>query len=45
MPRVLVVDDDNNIRLTVTRCLADAGHTVDAAVDGHHALDKMSESD
>ncbi len=45
MSRVLVVDDDNNIRLTVTKCLGDAGHNVDAAVDGHHALDKISENE
>lgn len=43
--RVLVVDDDSNVRLTVSKCLSDAGYEVSTAVDGHHAIQKMSEQD
>jgi DNA-binding response OmpR family regulator len=41
--RILVIDDDNNIRLTVRKVLVDAGYEVDVAVDGHHGLEKLSQ--
>jgi len=42
---VLVVDDDANIRMTLTKCLSDAGYSVTSAVDGRHAIEKMSEQE
>ena len=38
--RVLVVDDDSAIRLLVSRMLARHGFDVDAAGDGHVALER-----
>lgn len=42
-PRILVVDDDKNIRLLLTQCLEETGYTVVPAVDGEHALKKADE--
>ncbi|MCL6596920.1 MAG: response regulator transcription factor [Firmicutes bacterium] len=36
--RILVVDDEESIRLAVTRALRDAGYEVEAAADGEAAL-------
>ena len=41
MARILVVDDEKFIRMTLHQCLAEAGHSVDAAVGGEHALEKL----
>lgn len=41
MARVLVVDDEVDIRQAVTEVLAEEGHTVQAAGDGAEALAKM----
>jgi len=41
LARILVVDDEKNIRVTLAQCLADAGHEVDLAVSGEHALEKL----
>ena len=43
MVKILVVDDEKNIRLLLTQCLEEAGYTVVAAVDGNHALKKAEE--
>jgi FixJ family two-component response regulator len=45
LARILVVDDDKNIRVTLAQCLADAGHEVDLAVSGEHALEKLEAGD
>lgn len=41
--KVLVVDDDKSIRVTISQALESAGFTVVTAVDGQHALDKLAE--
>lgn len=41
--KILVVDDDKNIRLLLSQCLEGAGYQVVPAVDGEHALRKMAE--
>ncbi|MDI3280099.1 MAG: response regulator [Bacillota bacterium] len=41
--KILVVDDDKNIRLLLTQCLEEAGYQVVPAVDGQHALKKAEE--
>ena len=38
MARILLVDDDDMVRLTVQRMLADSGYEVVAAVDGEDGL-------
>jgi DNA-binding response OmpR family regulator len=43
-PRILVVDDDDEIRLLLTELLGRAGYRVDEAVDGRSALRKLYES-
>lgn len=42
--RLLVVDDDKNVRLTLSRALADLA-PVDAAADGAEALRRIAEAD
>jgi CheY-like chemotaxis protein len=37
--RVLLVDDDELVRFTLTEMLSDAGHEVMETGDPHHALD------
>ena len=45
MPRtILVVDDEKNIRLTLTRTLADEHTAVETAVNGEEALDKIRQT-
>lgn len=44
MTRVLVVDDDSEIRHTVRFLLEDAGHDVLEAADGHAALATLRQS-
>jgi DNA-binding NtrC family response regulator len=39
--RILVVDDEANIRRTVAYALEAEGHQVDTAVNGEEALDKI----
>jgi len=39
--RVLVVEDDNTLRETLTEVLVDEGHDVRAAAHGHEALDHL----
>ncbi len=39
MARVLVVDDERGLRITMRQCLLDAGHDVDAAETAREPLD------
>jgi signal transduction histidine kinase len=39
--RILIVDDEKSISSLLTKVLARAGHHVDAAHDGHEALEKL----
>ena len=43
--RILVVDDEKNIRLTVAQCLEPQGYTVKTAIDGLDALSQLEEYD
>jgi DNA-binding response OmpR family regulator len=38
MARILVIEDDELVRATITRMLEDAGHRVTVAVDGNDGL-------
>lgn len=42
--KMLIVDDEKNIRLMLDQALATAGYEVTTAIDGEHALDKVKES-
>ena len=42
---ILVVDDEKNIRMTLTQCLNDEEYTVDLAVNGEDALIQLSQAD
>lgn len=42
LPRILVVDDDENIRMVFKMNLEDRGYEVDSAANGQEALDKAS---
>jgi DNA-binding NtrC family response regulator len=42
--RILIVDDDENIRLTLKTILVDAGYTVDLAVNGAQAIERTQKS-
>ncbi len=44
MHKVLVLDDEKNIRLTVKRCLESPDLAVDDAISGEEALVKLSEN-
>lgn len=39
--RILIVDDEKNIRLTLDQALVTAGYEVATAIDGEHALEKI----
>lgn len=43
--RILVVDDEKNIRLTVTQCLQPQGYTVKTAINGQEALANLEQYD
>ncbi|HXI12389.1 MAG TPA: response regulator [Thermoanaerobaculia bacterium] len=43
--RILVVDDEDSIRILLSRFLARAGFEVDSAEDGAVAIERMQESD
>ena len=43
MARILVVDDENNIRMMVRLALQHVGHTVTTAADGSEALEKFDD--
>jgi DNA-binding NtrC family response regulator len=42
---VLIVDDEKNIRMTVSRCLETLELGTDTAVNGEEALDKLKQKD
>lgn len=42
MHRILVVDDEKNIRLTVKRCLEAPDLVIEDAINGEEALQKLS---
>ncbi|HHV79114.1 MAG TPA: response regulator [Firmicutes bacterium] len=42
---ILIADDEKNIRVTLVQCLEGAGYSADSAVDGEHALEKLSRQD
>jgi len=44
-PRILVVDDEENVRITTAAILEQEGYLVDTASDGHEALDKVRRGD
>ncbi|MFT9494625.1 sigma-54-dependent transcriptional regulator [Anaerosolibacter sp.] len=39
--KILVVDDEKNIRMTLTHCLKDMGYEIEIAVNGEEALQKI----
>ena len=41
MARILIVDDENNIRMMVRLALQHVGHTVETAADGAEGLQKF----
>jgi DNA-binding response OmpR family regulator len=41
MARILIVDDENNIRMMIRLALQHVGHTVDTAADGPEGLEKF----
>ncbi len=41
--KILVVDDEPDVRNFLTTCIQDAGFMVDSAVDGQDALEKLEE--
>src|SRR5580658_3344635 len=43
MARVLVVDDENNIRTMIRLTLEHSGHSVETAADGQDGLDKFGD--
>ncbi|BCM93807.1 regulatory protein AtoC [Abditibacteriota bacterium] len=43
MAKILIVDDENNIRLMLRLALQASGHTIETASDGPEALDKFGE--
>ena len=45
MKKILVVDDEKNIRLTLSQALEAIGTAVQTAGDGEEALKKLEESD
>lgn len=44
-PRVLVVDDEDSVRITTAAILEQEGYTVDTAEDGHEALSQIERRD
>ncbi|HYO91366.1 MAG TPA: response regulator [Pyrinomonadaceae bacterium] len=43
--RILVVDDEDNVRMTTAAILEQEGYELDTASDGHEALDKIKDGD
>lgn len=41
-PRVLVIDDDDDLRALVVRVVEQAGYGVDSASDGQAGLDRLA---
>ena len=45
MPRILLAEDDDQMRAFLNRGLRRAGHTVDAVADGEAALERSRDTD
>jgi DNA-binding NtrC family response regulator len=45
MKKILIVDDEKNIRMTISQALADMDVSTDTAVNGEEALSKLKETD
>jgi two-component system, cell cycle response regulator CpdR len=45
MARILVAEDEADLRALVRRALSEAGHVVEAAPDGAAALDKLEQAE
>jgi len=45
MKRILIVDDAQNIRITLKRCLESSEHKIEMAMNGEEALKKIQEND
>ena len=43
--RILVIDDEKNIRFMIAQCLEQEGYVVELAVDGEHGLEKSAVSE
>jgi DNA-binding response OmpR family regulator len=43
--KILIVDDEKNIRMTISQALADMGVQTDTAVNGEEALSKLKDTD
>ena len=43
LPPILMVDDEPNMRATVSELLMDDGYTVDVAESGEHAVEMLTE--
>jgi DNA-binding NtrC family response regulator len=44
MPKILVVDDEKNIRITIKRCLESPEYSIDEAINGEEAITKLETS-
>ena len=44
MGKILIVDDDPDVRMALAVTLEEAGHEVDEASDGLHVIDKVREN-
>ena len=42
--KILIIDDEKNIRLTLSQCLETSNYDVETAVSGEHGLTKYNES-
>ena len=42
MARVLIIDDEEYVRMTLSQALEDEGHTVSVAVNGQEGLDRYN---
>ena len=42
MPRILIAEDEEAVRLLVARALSDSGHEVATAIDGADALEQIA---
>jgi DNA-binding NtrC family response regulator len=45
MPRILLIDDDDMVRVAISAMLQKAGHEVAVAVDGIDGLDQIERQD
>ncbi|MBC8140275.1 MAG: response regulator, partial [Armatimonadetes bacterium] len=45
MARILVIDDENNIRMMLRLALAHVGHSVETAADGFEGLERFAQGE